>query len=238
MQQRLNSAKQALMLEGQSDVALGYLLPMLEERQNLSPDYLMAVMQMLGLASENKRQYDDATRYFLEAKDFYQAGYSQMLKGDIEQAIEHWKNLYEIRQNHWAGALLGMVTVRLTALPTFLQIRNHLEADIFHLIRAGQTQFLQNMLMYIDFLAEINYEAFKFAGRGLLNAGQAEQSGPYLLKGQKVLPNDPEIYYHLGQYYHAMGQFDESTLMLKQCILISPYYVPARDLLGRMKEAS
>lgn len=234
VQQRLNEAKKALLMEHRVDDALLLLHALFDERGELPPDITASVAQMLGWAYTQKADYDQAAQSFMEIQDYYQAGYSMMLKGDLAQTFELWKFLFTTRTNHWALSLLGMVTVRLNAFPTFLQIRNHLEADIHHLIRAGQTQMAHNIVYYVDILGEINYEAYKFVGRGLLNADCTEQAGPFLQKGQQVLPNDPEIYYHLGQYYAALGQYDEAQVVLKQCLMMSPVYVPAKDMLARI----
>jgi len=49
--------------------------------------------------------------------------------------------------------------------------------------------------------------------------------------GQKILPNDPEIYYHLGQYSQSVGALSEAKSMYKHCLLLSPSYTPAKDRL-------
>ncbi len=230
----LNQARKALFLEDQPDTALSLLAPLLESRADLSAEDERPVVELAGLCYERKHLFDQACDLFYSIMDYYQAGYCLMLKGHPEKATEHWKHLLMMRPNHWCLTLYGLVTSSLNCIPTFLQIRNHLEADIVHLTRAGQTIMTNQLLLYVDLLSDVNYEAYKFAGRGLFNAGRIKDAGPYLLKGQRILPNDPEIYYHLGQYYHAIGELKQASMMLRQCLMINATYTPARWLLDKI----
>jgi tetratricopeptide (TPR) repeat protein len=71
-----------------------------------------------------------------------------------------------------------------------------------------------------------------------MHAGHLQEAGSFLIRGQKALPNDPEIYFHLGQYSMALNHHTEARLMLKQCLLISPTYRPASELLGKLPESA
>jgi tetratricopeptide (TPR) repeat protein len=230
MQQPLNEARKLLLMERRYQEGLDALLPLWDQSSDMSFADYRAFIEMLGLAYAKLEQYDKATETFSSITDHYQAGYAQMLKGDMDQASALWRPLLIERQNHWCLMLYGMVTSSLNCLPTFLQVRNHLEADIIQLSQAGRDVMVHNLLNYVDIISDINYEAYKFAGRALYHAGRQTEAGPFLLKGQKTLPNDPEVYFHLGQYYHAIGKDEDARLMLHQCILISPNYVPARSL--------
>lgn len=238
MNRTLNKARSTLLVEKKPDDALSLLLPWMQEQQKHSLLERRPLIELVALAYEFKQEYDEAASCFLSIEDFYQSGYCRMLKGDLESAFDCWKNLLAMRSNHWCLTLSGLVTGHLSSVPTFLQIRNHLEADVVHLVQAGQDLLVTNMMRYAGVLADINFETYKFLGRGLLNAGKLGEAGVLLLKGQQVLPNDPEIYYHLGQYYHALGNRTDALLMLQQCVLISPHYTPARWLLEELRQAS
>jgi tetratricopeptide (TPR) repeat protein len=183
------------------------------------------------MAHQKCQKWEEATHLFADIEDFYQAGYSQLLAGSLYGVQVHWMKLPAIRANHWCLSLYGLVTGQLTAFPTFLQVRNHLEADIILLSRANQTSMVNNLLRFIDTLATINFEAYKFTGRALFYVKRMDDVEEFLLKGQKLLPGDPEVYYHLGQYYHAMGDSRKCRLALQQCLMISPTYTPAQELL-------
>jgi hypothetical protein len=228
--QVLNTARKTFFLENNPEEAIQLIKSFLEDPSEFSVDKRRAFGELAGLACEDQRHYDEGANIFASIKDHYEAGYCQMLKGSLDIAVKEWTNLVHERPNHWCITLYGLITGSLNSLPTCLQLRNHLEADIMHLVYAGQTKMVDNLLKYLDILSDINYEVYKFAGRSFLHSGLYDAAAPLLLKGQKILPNDPEIYYHLGQYYYAIGKNEDSAIMLHQCLLITPSYTPASDL--------
>lgn len=197
-----------------------------------------AVYELMGLILRSQGKFNEALRIYESINDFYQAGYCLMLQGKLTEIQPYWGRSLLERNNHWCVSLYGLLTRQLGTYPTLFQIRNHIESDIANLITAKQGEYLENLLSYIDFLSQINLETPKFAGRALMHAGQLEQAGGFLVRGQKALPNDPEIYFHLGQYSIALEHHTEARLMLKQCLLISPTYRPASELLGKLSESA
>lgn len=197
-----------------------------------------AVFELMGLILRAQQRYEEASKYYEQIGDFYQLGYCAMLQGRLQTVQQAWGRVLASRQNHWCVSLYGLITRQLRSYPTIFQVRNHMESDIANLIAANRSDYLENLLGYVDFLTQINLEAPKFAGRSLMNAGLLDRAGGYLLKGQKTLPNDPEIYFHLGQYSAAVNHFKEAELMLKQCLMISPSYRPAGDLLAQLPESA
>lgn len=238
MQKTLNKARKALFSEKNPRDAIEILRPLMQSNQYSSLTKLARrpFAELAALSHELICEYDLACGYFISIDDYYQSGYCHMLKGNLDKAFDYWKELLKIRSNHWCTTLAGLITGYLNCMPTFLQIRNHMEADIVHLIEANQDIMAFNIVKNSKLLSEINLEAYKFSGRALFNAGKIEESFPLLILGQKALPCDPEIYYHLGQYYQAVGKEKNACLMLKQCLLISPFYTPAIWLLENIQE--
>lgn len=206
-------------------------------KAKLSTEEKRAVYELAGLILRDMRKYADAVKIYQAIDDPYQAGYCEMLQGNVMAIRNHWGKATQRRQNHWCLTLFGMISRQLATYPTTFQIRNHLESDITNLIRAGQFEYLENLLTYCDFLVQLNPETYKFAGRSLLHSGWLDRAGPFLLKGQKTLPNDPEIYFHLGQYSYQRGMIEDARIMLHQCLLISPTYNPAKELLTALPAA-
>lgn len=197
-----------------------------------------AVFELMAHILREQQKYAEAAKLYEQIGDYYQAGYCAMLQGKLQQVQQAWGRVLATRQDHWCVSLYGLITRQLRTYPTIFQVRNHLESDIGNLIAAKRMDYLEGLLSHVDFLTQINLEAPKFAGRSLMNAGRLKQAGPYLLKGQKTLPNDPEIYFHLGQYSAALNHVKEAGLMLKQCLMISPTYRPASDLLAQLPESA
>lgn len=204
--------------------------------QPKTPEEKRAVNELLGLTLRQQKKFAHAGHIYEKMGDLYQAGYCAMLLGDLDRTRTLWSRLLAERQNHWCLTLFGMITQQLQAYPTLFQIRNHIECDITALIAANQLDYLEKMLSYIDCLTQVNLETPKFTGRALMYADWLDRAGAYLIQGQKALPNDPEIYFHLGQYSIALQHYQEARLMLKQCLLISPTYRPAAELLEKTRE--
>lgn len=221
------------------DAATAYQLikPSLWKR-TLSEQERRATVELAGLILRDQKKFEDAAKLYRDIGDDYQAGYCMLLAGKMNDVRPYWARLAGKRPNHWCVSLFGMITHQITAYPTLLQVRNHLESDVTNLIAANQVQFLENLLMYADFLAQLNMEAYKFLGRALMYVGWLDKAEPFLLKGQKTLPNDPEVYFHLGQYSVHRKLYKDARLMLNQCLLISPAYTPARELLATIAEES
>jgi len=232
----LQPARDLLFKENNVQGAEEALKPHLDKSGN--PTEQRAVGELMGLILRKQKRFEEALQLYENIRDDYQAGYCAMLIGNMPQVQTFWSRVLLERQNHWCISLYGMITQQLKTFPTLFQIRNYMESDIANLIDAEQRGYLDNLLQYVDFLTQLNLEAPKFAGRALLNAGWTDKAGGYLMKGQKALPNDPEIYFHLGQFGVALNHPDEARLMLQQCLMISPTYLPARELLNQITEGA
>ncbi len=203
-------------------------------KKSLSTEERRAAVELGGLILRAQKKYVDARKLYIEINDFYQSGYCDMLAGNVEGARSAWQKVVKQRENHWCLSLFGLINRQLNTYPTTFQVRNHIESDIANLIHAGQFQYLDNLLSYAEFLSQLNLEAYKFMGRALMINGFLDQAGTYLVKGQKSIPNDPEIYYHLAQYSLTKHQDIEAKMMANQCLLISPFYTPAQRLLEKL----
>src|SRR5690606_17820696 len=135
------------------------------------------------LAHRALRQYKEALHLYDEIGDTYQAGYCELMRGNLPKVQAYWTKTLEERNNHWCLTLFGLSTRQLNCFPTLFQIRNHMESDIANLIQARQGQFLQNIVYYVDLLTQANLETPKFMGRAFLHAGLLDQAEPLLLKG-------------------------------------------------------
>jgi tetratricopeptide (TPR) repeat protein len=204
----------------------------------VNPCEKRAVFELMALIFREQKRFEDAYTLYEAIDDSYQAGYCALLLGNIPMVQHQWGRTLQSRGNHWCISLYGMVTQQLRTYPTLFQIRNQLESDIANLIAANQTEFVRNLLRHVDLLAQLNLESPKFAGRALMHAGWLEEAGKFLVQGQKLLPNDPEIYFHLAQFSSLQHHYQEARLMLKQCLLISPSYTPAKELMQQLPQSA
>ncbi len=206
-------------------------LQVLMAQNSLNPQEKRACVDLAGLVYRSQQRYDLAIESYELLEDNYQLGYCYFLQGFTDKAQECWEKAKETRDNHWGLILLGLATKSLAIQPTLLQIRNHYEADLANLIFSKQWTFLKNVLLHVDWLNKLNPEVYKFTGRTLMHCGLLKQAEPYLKKSAQSICNDSEAYFHLGQFYWLKEQFDDAKTLLNQCLLISPTYTPAKQLL-------
>lgn len=193
-------------------------------------------LELMGLILRQQTKYQKAIHIYKLLDNNALCGYCSLLEGKLTDAQQYWVSLRAEHPTHWYIALFDMITLNLQFYPSLLQIRNHLESDISNLIDAKRLDYLENVLSYVDSLSQVNLEAPKLAGRALLHKSFPSQAARFLLLGQKILPSDPEVYYHLGQYNAEVHNYQESILMLKQCLLISTTYSPAAKLMNAIEQ--
>jgi tetratricopeptide (TPR) repeat protein len=201
------------------------------------PDTLTALGELLGLAHMQLGAYPNAETVFREAGLLYLQGYAALLGQNTQACHYAWTKLAEEQPKHWGLYLLAMSQRSLNYAPSFMQIRNFIETDISNLLRAKCWAYLENITCYFDYLAQINPEVYKLSGRSFLNEGKMIVAHKLLSQAQHYLPQDPEIYYHLGQYYEACQSPTEAVLMLKQAVMMNPTYGPAKELLEKLQAA-
>ena len=231
----LKSARDRFYRERDPQGALGLLTPYLKKRPKDVIENRVLV-ELACLCLRTLKRYSEAKTLYESIQDNYQAGYCELLQGRYTNVQKHWLPILQKRTNHWCLHLYGMTTRQLNSFPTLFEIRNHLECDINNLIRAGQLTMVDNIVSYADFLQQFNLETCKFIGRAMINARDLdpawrERGAEFLMRGQKALPNDPEVYYHLGQYKIETGELEDARLLLNQCLLISASFSPARELM-------
>jgi len=231
----LTPARDKFFKERDAEGAYKLLAPLLRQKP-ANPAERRALHELAGLCLRELKRYADAVELYEAIDDEYQAGYCELLQGRAAHVQKHWLPLIQKRPNHWCLHLYGMMTRQLATYPTLFQIRNHLESDISNFIKAGQMPIVDNIVSYADFLQQLNLESCKFVGRAFFNARELDpacldKAAPYFMKGQKALPNDPEVYYHLGQYKLEKGELGDARVLFNQCLLISPTFMPAKELL-------
>jgi tetratricopeptide (TPR) repeat protein len=198
---------------------------------------LTFLYQTLALAYFEHRNYDLAANIYYQTGELYQAGFCELLSGSPEKSFELWNKLPDSEPVQWAKSLLTMIdnTISSPKLPSFIQIRNHLEADLSYIIQADRIEYAENLINCSDLLVQINPEAYKFIGKALMTNGFNSIAADFLLKSQQTIPNDPEIYYFLGQYSYDIGSIEESITMFEECLRINSSYSPARLMIEKLQ---
>ena len=235
---QLKLARQQLFVQNNAADALVILTAAMAEMESSQPTWERRMtFDTLGYIHLALVDYDSAIDAFDNANNHYMSGYTILLKGEVPAAYQRWQPIIKAQENHWCVCLYGMITRQLQFYPTFLHVRNHVEGDIMNLAKAGQLTLVSNILGYTPMMAEVNYEAYKFVGRALLYSGMIHEAHKLLMLGQRLLPNDPEVYYHLGQYYDMTQHYDEAKVVCQQCLMMNASYLPAREMLDRLQTA-
>lgn len=228
----LTQAKQLLLIEQNYPKAILLLEEIVYKPKQHSKDVIQASLELLGLAALKEQKAPKAIQWFEKANNSYMTGYSALLIDQYETTQKYWGQKLQEHPFHWCGSLYGMVSAQLNSYPTFFQLRNYLEATIADFFKWEKTNYLHNLFSYSDFLAQINMESYKYIGRGIANNTELlELAEEFFLKSQKLMPQDPEIYFHLGQLKVRQKQTDDAKVFLKQALAINPSYSPVRWLL-------
>lgn len=193
-------------------------------------NYKTAKNKLLASNPEGCRQFFEQNGYNLEA------AYCYLLEDDLKNAKELFARSSEkdIRAQ-WGIFLCGLIEKRVNTYPSYLQLRNFLEIDLNILIRYYKGDYVENIIMYADWLCTINPEVHKYIGRVLLKCGY-ENEGIYFLKqAENYFYNDPELHYLLAEYYFDKNDRQNTLLYAEKCLGVLPGYFPAINLQRKLK---
>lgn len=187
--------------------------------------------ELLAFAYLENKQFANAANEYDILQKPYQQGLCELLQGNEYKARNLWYNAQENSVIQWAQTLYGFIHLRADRIPSYLQIRNYLEVDLGYLLKANQIEYAENLISCEDVMADINLETYKFIGRALFNNGYENLSVEFFMKSRDILPNDPEVYYHLAQYSFKVGSFRDVKLMAESCLDINKNYFPAKRII-------
>lgn len=174
-------------------------------------------------------------KFFLNNDYFLEYGYCRLLSGDVDEALIAFNKIldYDFRAD-WAKKLIGLIKGNILSLPSYFQIRNFLEIDLNLLIKAGQAQFVENIINCADLLYEDNPESYKFIARVMLYNDFIEIALFYLEKAKDKFYYDPEMHVMLANCYLKVGKKAAAINSLNSCLKIMPEYLPAKKLLEKL----
>jgi len=225
----VDEARREILVNKKPVNAIGLLLPY----KKTGNDFLK---QTLALAYFQNTQYIDALGLYYETGQLYQAGFCYLLMENEAEALKLWNKAPDSPAARWGKALLSLINLKIESIPSIFQIRSYLESDLEYLLAAEKVMYAENLISCDDFLYSINPESYKFIGKALMNTGYSNLAVGFFLKSQKAVPQDSEIYYLLGQYSYDIGAYEECLNMLKQCLSLNIWYMPAQRLLDKLSE--
>lgn len=190
----------------------------------------------------NLESYKDAKNSFLSGdysvENFFEQNnfvlefaYCKLLSGNLEIAKKGFLSIseFDLRAD-WGNKLIQFIQGYVSKAPTYFQIRNFLEIDLNLLIKAGQAQFVENIINGADLFYSINPESYKFIARVMLNNDFVEIALHYLNKAKDKFYYDPEMHFMLANCYLKQYKTDLAKESIINCLKISPNYFPAKKL--------
>lgn len=174
-------------------------------------------------------------KFFLQNGFFLEYGYCRLLSGDVKTALSAFNKIldYDFRAD-WAKKIIGFIEGNIISIPSYFQIRNFLEIDLNLLLKAGQAQFIENIINCADLLYEENPESYKFIARVMLYNDFAEIALYFLKKARDKFYYDPEMHVMLANCYFKQGDKAAAVNALNDCLSIMPEYLPAKKFLEKL----
>lgn len=229
---KINKAKREVLISKNPVKALEMLSD--AEKYDLDEEKSTHLHNLLGFIHLENRDYRKAAEIYQQLGENYKAGFCELLLGNEVVAELLWRKAADCEPVRWGKCLINFIKLKKGDMPTFLQIRNHLEVDIGYFIEANKFNYVENILKYDNLFITVNLESHKLIGRVMLNYGYYNLARKYLLKSLDVIPEDAETYYFLGQYNYQIGAYRESERALEYCLEMNSGYVPARYLLEKL----
>lgn len=187
--------------------------------------------------------YNEAKKGFLSgdlsSEDFFKQnnylleyGYCRLLSGDVKSASNAFAQIADKDfRADWAEKLTKFIRGKIIDFPSYFQIRNFLEIDLNLLIKAGQAQFVENIINCSNLFYSINPESYKFIARVMLYNDFTDIAVFYLNKAKGKFYSDPEMHFMLANCYIRNGDTTKAKEALNNCLTIMPGYFPAQKLL-------
>ncbi len=182
------------------------------------------------------QNYEKASYTYAKLGMLYEFGRCELLRGNIENTKDIWKNIKEENPALlWGESLLQFINLYVVNIPTFFQIRAFLEVDLDALLNAKQIEYCENIVNGAHLLYKNNQESYKFIGRVFLNNNYYELADMFLQKAKDVCYVDPEVHFMLAKCYINNGDLKMAKQALNTSLEKGFGYFPAKRLLEQIK---
>lgn len=192
-------------------------------------DYKSAKKDLLDLKLDNCEKFFKENDYQLEF------GYCELIKGHLSNAKKIFAHLSNYNPRaHWALREIQFIEGYVTFLPTYFEVRNFLEIDIYLFLKAKKLDWVENIINGDDLFFSVNSESYKFIARVLMYNNYPEVAKIYLDKGIENSYSDPEIHIIMADYYLYKNNKDMAKKALNNCLRVLPNYFPAKKKLSEL----
>ena len=155
--------------------------------------------------------------------------YLCIINNDILQAQAVFESL-ESPRALWGKSLTDILSGYIERYPTYFEIRNFLEIDLDFLIKNEKIDYVESLLGSLEFLVEINQEAYKYVARVMYENKFYKSAREYMEKSKNIFYNDPELHFMFSKYYLNSHNYEEALYYINECLKILPDYFPAKKI--------
>ncbi len=164
-----------------------------------------------------------------------ECAYLLIIKDDLPGALKIFETIDSPR-GKWGIFLINILNGYTEVFPSYFDIRNFLEIDLDFLIKNEKIDYVEQLLGAIDFLAEINQEAYKFTARVMYENKLFNASKKYLDKSKNIFYKDPELHFMYAKYFINTHEYSYANYHIDECLKILPDYYPAKKLKAEVCE--
>lgn len=193
--------------------------------------------ELLGSLYLDINNFEAALNFYESTGNFSSSALCCLFLKDIEKARELLKKSSPSSIKEWCESLVDIFTGKSIygSFPSYLQVRNRLEADFSYLLRAKNMDFASLIVHSLDLFDSINGESSKFIGRAFFYNGYLKNAGKFLARGARVLSEDPEVYYYLAQHSFVKNNISNAKSYLNISLDINSDYYPSKAFLEKLK---
>lgn len=164
-----------------------------------------------------------------------ECAYLLIIKNDLDGAQKVFASIDSPR-GKWGKVLVNLLKGYTEEFPSYFEIRNFLEIDLDFLLKNNKIEYVEQLLGAIDFLAEINQEAYKFTARVMYENKLFQAAKKYLDKSKNVFYKDPELHFMYAKYFIHTREYSQANYHIDECLKILPDYFPAKKIKSEICE--
>lgn len=192
--------------------------------------------ELLAYSLYKQKKFFEAAEIYNKLEKYAEEGYCYFYGGNKDKADRIW---FSQKENssllNWARTFSGYVEKKEKSLPSFFQIRNFYEIDLDMLISLGFDSYAENLINSIQYFAYLNLEIYKLTARVLYNNNYYDFADKFLYAAKEYGDEDTELYVLDAQNNIAQNRYYSAIKSLEKALAISKDYIPAKNLLEKLK---
>ena len=182
-------------------------------------------------------RFEKAKEAYIHANSSIGIAFSLIMLSSLDEAGFYLLKANSSPAKAWCGFLIDLFNQKniIKSWPTFLQIRQFLEFTAYHLLLAGNYEYLNCLVLNLDELMQINMDSEKIIGAAYFHFGNLDEAINYFISAARKNQYDGEIYFNLAQIYLLKNKLLDALSMLTNASLLLPEHYPTKVLIEKTK---